>query len=50
LRHYENAGLTRYLDGPAADALSGDQMIAELDGLAAAHDDAHAFASAMAAE
>ena len=37
LRHYENAGLTQYLDGPAADALSGDQMIAELDHRAAEH-------------
>ncbi len=42
LHHYEAAGLTQYMGGLAADELTGDMMIAELD--------AHRPAGAMAAE
>lgn len=34
--HYERAGLTQYVHGIAADKLSGDQMISELEGETAA--------------
>ena len=31
LRDYERVGLMAYFDGPSADQISGDQMLAELD-------------------
>jgi hypothetical protein len=31
LPRYESAGLMKYFDGAAADALSGEQMISDLD-------------------
>jgi len=33
-RHYDSAGLLQYLDGKAADCLTGDMMLQELDGIA----------------
>jgi hypothetical protein len=35
LPRYERVGLMRYFDMPSADRLSGEQMLAELDGRAA---------------